>query len=114
MRRNGSTRGNHVIQTCLLAAFQVGSLFAPWISAQTVDTYRQLAAEQSRAKSWNDAITNYRKALELEPNDAATHYHMAWALKYKGETKEALKEFQAALQLRPKWADAHFGLASVW
>jgi tetratricopeptide (TPR) repeat protein len=36
------------------------------------------------------------------------------ALKYKGETREALKEFEAALELRPKWADAHYGLGAVW
>src|SRR5450759_1176497 len=109
MRRNGSTRGSHVIRTCLLAAVLVGSLFAPRISAQTVDSYRQRAAELSRAKSWDDAITNYRKALELEPNDAATHYNLALALKYKGDPREALKEFEAALALRPKWGDAHYG-----
>src|SRR6204780_4660454 len=103
MRRDGSTRGNHVIRTCLLAAFLAGSLSTPRISAQTAESYRQRAAELSRTKSWDDAITNYRKALELEPNDAATHYHLAWALKYKGESREALKEFQAALKLRPKW-----------
>src|SRR5580693_3331896 len=115
MRRNGPTRGtNHLIRTCLLAAFLVVSLSTQRISAQTAESYRQRAAELSRTKSWDDAITNYRKALELEPNDAATHYHLAWALKYKRETREALKEFQATLKLRPRWADAHFGLASVW
>jgi tetratricopeptide (TPR) repeat protein len=114
MLRNGSTRGNHVIRTCLLAVFLVGRLFAPRISAQTVDSYRQRAAELSRTKSWDDAITNYRKALELEPNDAATHYNLALALKYKGESREALKEFQAALKLRPKWAEAHHGIGAVW
>src|SRR5579859_1676464 len=115
MLRNGPTRGtNRMIQTCLLAAFLVESLFAPRISAQTVDSYRQRAAELSRVKSWEEAIALYRKALELEPNDAVTHYHLAWALKYKGEAREALKEFQSTLKLRPKWGDAHFGLASVW
>ena len=76
-------------------------------SAQTADTYRQRATEFSQAKSWDDAITNYRKALDLEPNDAVTHYDLALALKYKGEDREALKEFQAATKLRPKWAEAH-------
>ena len=115
MRRNGPTRGtNHLIRTCVLAAFLMESLFAPWLSAQTVDSYRQRAAELSRAKSWDDAITNYRKALALEPNDAITHYNLAWAMKYKGDPREALKEFQAALKLRPKWADAHYGIGEVW
>ena len=61
MRRNGPTRGkNYLIRTCLLAAFLVGSLFAPRISAQTAESYRQHAAELSRVKSWDDAIANYR------------------------------------------------------
>src|SRR5579863_184908 len=114
MRRNGSILGSPVIRTCLLAAFLAGYFCAPWVSAQTAENYRQRAAEQSRAKSWEDAIANYRKALEIEPNDAVTHYNLAFALKYKGDTREALKEFQAALKLRPKSAEAHYGLGAVW
>ena len=84
------------------------------IRAQTAAAYRQRATEMSRAKSWDDAIANYRSALALEPNDAVTHYDLALALKYKGETREALKEFEAAVALRPKWAAALYGLGSVW
>ncbi|PYX51046.1 MAG: hypothetical protein DMG79_04355, partial [Acidobacteria bacterium] len=114
MPRNRPARGNHVIRTCLLAAFLGGSLFAPRGTAQSAESYRQRAAELSRAKSWDDAITNYRKALELEPNHAITHYNLALALKYKGESRESLKEFQAALKLRAKWAEAHYGIGAVW
>src|SRR5437588_4185027 len=115
MRRKGRTRGNNrLIPTYLLAALVVGSLCVPLVSAQSAESYRQHAVELSRAKSWDEAIANYRKALVLEPKDATTHYDLAWALKYKGETREALKEFEAALKLRPKWADAHYGLGAVW
>src|SRR6202043_712731 len=82
--------------------------------AQTAETYRRRATERSQAKAWDDAIANYRNALALEPNDTVTHYDLALALKYKGETREALKEFEAALELRPKWADAHYGLGAAW
>src|SRR5438309_91805 len=89
---------------CTLCVFV---LFCPAEStAQTAASYRKRATELSRAKSWDDAISNYRNALALEPNDAVTHYDLALALKYKGETREALKEFEAAVELRPKWADA--------
>src|SRR5579859_3019829 len=111
MRRNRPTRAkNQVIRPCLLAALLAVSLCAPRLNAQTAEGYRKRAAELSRARSWDDAIANYRKALEIEPNDAVTHYDLALALKYKGDTREALKEFQAALSLRPKWAAAHRGL----
>src|SRR6267154_6273564 len=89
-------------------------LYPADITAQTAASYRKRATELSRAKSWDDAIANYRTALALEPNDAVTHYDLALALKYKGEPREALKEFEAALELRPKWAEAHYGLGAAW
>ena len=99
----------------LLAVFCLSGLFSSsYLAAQTAESYRKRASELSRAKAWDDAIANYRNALKLEPNDALTHYNLALALKYKGETREALKEFEAASELRPKWADAHYGLGTIW
>src|SRR5229473_6047236 len=81
--------------------------------AQTADDYRQRALEFSRTKSWDQAIVNYRKVLELEPNDATTHYDLALALKYKGDAPQAVEEFESTLKLKPKWADAHYALGST-
>ena len=81
--------------------------------AQTAETYRKQAIELSRAKSWDAAIADYRKALELEPNDADTHYNLALALKYKGEFKQAAEEFEEAIRLKPEWAEAHFALGAT-
>ncbi|HTV57043.1 MAG TPA: tetratricopeptide repeat protein, partial [Terriglobia bacterium] len=82
--------------------------------AQTAENYRQQAIEASRQKSWDQAIVNYRKALELEPNDPLTHYNLALALKYKGDSVQAVEEFQAAIRLKPRFADAHYGLGATW
>src|SRR5580692_3557785 len=81
---------------------------------QTAEKYRRAAIEFSRHQSWDEAIANYHKALELEPNDALTHYNLALALKYKGETRDALEEFESTVKLRPKWSEAHYGLGAVW
>src|SRR6516165_8712512 len=89
-------------------------MFSASSSAQTVEAYRRDATQFAQHKSWDQAIANYRKALELEPNDALTHYNLAFALKYKGDNANALQEFQTALQLKPKWADAHYGLGATW
>src|ERR1700721_4031438 len=89
-------------------------IFAVPCFAQTAESYRQQAIEKSRQKSWDQAIANFHKALELEPNDALTHYNLALALKYKGDAPKAIEEFKAALQLKPKWADAHYGLGATW
>src|ERR1022692_3355768 len=82
--------------------------------AQTAETYRRQAVVDSRQKSWDQAIANYRKALELDPNDALTHYNLALALKYKGDAQQAVEEFEATLRLKPKWGDAHYGLGATW
>jgi tetratricopeptide (TPR) repeat protein len=92
-----------MVRLVLLLIFVI----APPCFAQTAADYRRDAAGFARRQSWDQAITNYRKALELAPNDAGTHYNLALALKSKGESREALKEFQAALKRRPKWAEAH-------
>src|SRR5258708_16286774 len=81
--------------------------------AQTAESYRRQAIEESRKKSWDQAIADYRKALELEPNDPLTHYNLALALKYRGEPQQAVNEFEAALRLKPKWADAQYGLGAA-
>ena len=46
-----------------------------------------------KPRSWDEAIVAYHKALELEPNDALTHYNLALALNYKGDAKQAVEEF---------------------
>src|SRR5215470_12093294 len=82
--------------------------------AQTAASYSKTATEFARQRSWDSAITDYRKALELEPNDPLTHYNLGLALKYKGEARNAAGEFQTALRLKPKWADAHYGLGATY
>jgi DNA-binding winged helix-turn-helix (wHTH) protein/TolB-like protein len=47
------------------------------------------------------AIDNYRRAAELNPNDATTHHWYAETLSMKGMFDESLKEYQAALALDP-------------
>src|SRR5215469_5734473 len=81
---------------------------------QTAQNYREQATELARAKSWDEAITAYRKSLEIEPEDSLTHYNLALALKYKGDARQAADEFESALRLKPNWADAHYGLGATW
>ena len=83
------------------------------VLGQTAQLYRQQAHAFAQSKSWDEAINAYRKALELEPNDALTHYDLALALEYKGYSSQAVEEFESAIRLKPKWSDAHYGLGAV-
>jgi tetratricopeptide (TPR) repeat protein len=81
--------------------------------AQTAQSYRQQATEFARSESWDEAVAAYRKALDLDPNDALTHYDLALALHYKGDTKQAVEEFESAIRLKPAWGQAHYGLGAA-
>jgi tetratricopeptide (TPR) repeat protein len=62
---------------------------------------------------FDDAIPAYRKAIELQPNDAHAHYNLGVALLEKGEPREASSSFETAIRLQPDFAEAYnsFGLA---
>jgi serine/threonine protein kinase/Tfp pilus assembly protein PilF len=54
------------------------------------------------ARRWSDAETEFRRAIELSPSNAAAHYFYAMAyLIPESRLKQAEKEFQIALSLDP-------------
>ena len=58
----------------------------------------------------DDAIDNYRQALEMEPNRATAHSNLGGALTAKGDFQAAIREYQEALRLDPTLANAYNNL----
>lgn len=61
----------------------------------------------------DQAIVEFQKATQLQPDNFSAHLNLANSLLDKGRLDDALAEFQTALQLRPESAKAHndFGVA---
>ena len=59
------------------------------------------------------AEREYRRALELNPSDAATYRRYGWFLVTTGQTRRALPVMQSALSLDPGSADAHAAVGYV-
>ena len=59
----------------------------------------------------DDALTHYRRALELKPDYVPAYWNMGRALAACWRFKEAVDQYQRALQLNPEDADAHHNLA---
>jgi len=54
------------------------------------------------ARKWNEAEAEYRRALELNPNNSTAHYFYGWGvLMPEKRTEQALEEFRTALSLDP-------------
>ena len=60
------------------------------------------------AGKFDDALENYQKAAEDNPDKAEAHYNLGGAYYKKGEYDKALKEYDEAVKLDPKMADAWY------
>jgi Flp pilus assembly protein TadD len=60
-----------------------------------------------------DALVLYRKAISLEPRNAAYHNNIALLFKDMGLLAEAQKEAQTAIALNPKEANYYFNLGLI-
>ncbi|MEC9465004.1 MAG: tetratricopeptide repeat protein, partial [Myxococcota bacterium] len=61
---------------------------------------------------YEEAIREFHKAIELDPNSAHAHDNLGTVLAEKGLLLEALEEFVKATQLDPTSATTHHYLAS--
>jgi protein O-mannosyl-transferase len=55
----------------------------------------------------DDAIAQFQKALEIDPQYALAHLNLGVALSLKGQANEAISQFQKALDIDPHAALAH-------
>jgi protein O-GlcNAc transferase len=60
-----------------------------------------------------EAVAEFRRALELNPTLAESHYNLGILLGHKGLLAEAKTEFQRAIQLRPGFALAYYNLGVI-
>jgi tetratricopeptide (TPR) repeat protein len=59
-----------------------------------------------------EAITEYRKALELAPDKVEILNNLGKALGMKGEDEAAIAQYQKALEIQPGYANARFNLGN--
>lgn len=67
------------------------------------------AAFQSRG-DYETAVTHYRKAIELFPDEASIHSDLGSALSELGRQEEAIRELELAVKLYPPYAPGHYNL----
>lgn len=62
----------------------------------------------------NKAITNFKKVLSLDTQDAATHYLYGATLLQMSDYAEAEQQFENALAIQPDLPEAHFGMGTLY
>jgi Flp pilus assembly protein TadD len=61
-------------------------------------------------EQWSRAAAEYRAALELFPDDFATHYNLGIALHRQGDEEAAVAEYRRAIELGPLEPSFHLAL----
>ena len=60
-----------------------------------------------------EAIAQFRELIEAQPRKPQTHYHLGVALHRAGQSAEAIRHFETALELNPDYDSARAALASI-
>jgi tetratricopeptide (TPR) repeat protein len=63
---------------------------------------------------WKDNETLFRHALEVTENNYVAHNGLGFALGMKGQTDEAINQFQEAIRLNPDFVKAHNNLGTAF
>jgi tetratricopeptide (TPR) repeat protein len=72
-----------------------------------------LALTRQQLGYWKDSETLFRHTLEVTENNYMAHRALGDALYEKGQTDEAVSQFQEAIRLKPGYAPAHINLGSA-
>ena len=76
-------------------------------------TALNLGTELPAQGKLDEAISQYRYALELTPDDALAHSNLGTALAAQGKFDEAIEHYERALALAPEDADSYSNLGNT-
>ena len=71
------------------------------LDPELAEAHVQLAEIYRKEWRWSDAEAEYKRALQLRPNDAGAHLGFAMWLLAEGRTEEAMEWSERARELDP-------------
>jgi tetratricopeptide (TPR) repeat protein len=72
--------------------------------------YSNLGVAQKLQNKTDEAVLNFRKALQLDPDFDSAHDNLGIILDDQGKTEEAIGHFRRAIEINPKFVKAHNNL----
>ena len=72
-----------------------------------------LANDVAQSGQDEEAVSQYKAALTLYPQNAEAHNNLANTLLRQGLANEALDQFQQAIRINPAYADAHYNFGNA-
>ena len=104
-------RAMRTVLWVLLLAWVMTAYATFWIRSDNPETHRVRGIYQATQGDYADALVSLSQALQLNPDDAATHCIMAEILNDQSQAVEAVQHYRAALRIRPGFPEALNNLA---
>jgi tetratricopeptide (TPR) repeat protein len=98
----------------------IGTPFSPNASSleqtnKSFQKYLQLAQECKQQKNYSEALLNYDRAIQLNPNSAEAYYSRARLKHYKlGDYPGSLSDYDRAIELNPTQAEFYCNRAYLY
>jgi tetratricopeptide (TPR) repeat protein len=77
------------------------------------DVFGELGQQASARGDWPEAARQFRKAVELSPNNAIMRLNLALTLNRMGDARAALTELESAIRADPSLASAYFVMGTL-
>jgi Flp pilus assembly protein TadD len=105
-----ATAANRAVNIPEFANIQPGTFET--LDAPATDFYRQVdrASALSRKGNLPEALTEWQKAVQLDPEDPKAHFNLAISLEQTGKTTEAIDEYRKSIDLNPQNDSAYTNL----
>lgn len=88
---------------------------APYLAgAAAVLLVAYAAVTVPRCAVWRDNYTLWSDTARKFPDSGIVRYNLAYELKQRGELREAIAQYRAAIDLSPGLADAHMNLGNIY
>ncbi len=76
-------------------------------------SYFNIAQRLKKDRKYNEAIENYKKAIQLKPNYLEAIFYLANLLQQMGQYVNAIKFYKIAIQLNPNIPEPYFNMGNV-
>jgi tetratricopeptide (TPR) repeat protein len=82
-----------------------------WLAAVSIALFLILmVSTQRQTRYWENSITLFTHTLNVTSNNWLSHYNLGVALFDKGQTNDAIGQYQEALRIKPDLVNSHYNL----
>ena len=68
-------------------------------NTEKAETQKQFGVRMAKMNLWREAMFRFKRAIDMDPNDAMAHNNLAVAYEANGDFDNAAKEYREALRL---------------